>query len=149
MPTRDPADRVVDVLLVDDNPHDTELTLRAFARAGIAGTVRALADGAKAIDFLLGRGSSEHGTVPLPRVVFLDLKLPLVSGFEVLEAVRADRRTRELPIVVLSSSAETGDVDSAYRLGANSYVVKPVEPATYLTTLGRAGLYWTEINLPR
>ena len=143
--------RDVDVLLVEDNPDDVDLTRRAFARAGLPTPVRlAVAeDGAEALDFLLARGThAERAGRPLPRVVLLDLKLPLVSGHEVLEALRREPRTRTLPVVVLTSSAEEEDVARSYAGGANSYVRKPVSFQQFVEAARSLGVYWLDVNEP-
>jgi two-component system response regulator len=133
-----------DVLLVEDNPDDVELTLRALKRAHVVNSVRVARDGAEALEILFGG-------VPrptLPRVVLLDLKLPRVSGLEVLERIRREESTRTLPVVVLTSSREEPDVKRAYELGANSYIVKPVEFEKFVAAVGEVGLYWLVLNQP-
>ena len=136
----------VDILLVEDNPDDVELTRRALRNRNIVNPIRVVEDGAAALDLLIGPGSA---TLPrLPHVVFLDLKLPKISGLEVLERLRADERTRNLPVVVLSSSREEPDVQRAYALGANSYVVKPVQFEAFVDAVAGAGYYWVALNLP-
>lgn len=138
-----------DVLLVEDNPADAELMQRALRRAGLANPIHLAADGAAALEFLLGDGDSGQAAVgPTPRVVFLDLKLPKVSGLEVLERLRTDERTRTLPIVVVTSSLEEPDVKAAYALGVNSYVVKPVEFEDFARAVTEIGLYWLLVNTP-
>lgn len=134
-----------DVLVVEDNPDDVELTLRAFRRASLTNPVQVARDGVEALDVLLGEGK---GRAPLPRVVLLDLKLPRVSGLEVLARLREDERTRNLPVVVLTSSREEPDVKRAYELGVNSYVVKPVEFEKFVDAVGKVGQYWLLLNLP-
>jgi len=118
----------VEILLVEDNPHDLELTLRALRKGNLANHITAVRDGAAALDFLFARGeyanrNLEHG----PRVIFLDLKLPKVDGIDVLRAVKSDERTKKIPIVIITSSAEERDRVASYELGVNSYVVKPIE----------------------
>ncbi len=135
-----------DVLLVEDNPDDMELTLRALRRHGLEHPVHVTRDGAEAVSYLLG--DSPGTSRPLPKVVLLDLKLPKVGGFEVLSRIRADERTRRLPVVVISSSREEPDIREAYRLGASSYIVKPVEFEEFVRSVGIVGVYWLTLNQP-
>jgi len=143
------TDAVVEILLVEDNPCDVELTLRALKRRNLANRVYVVEDGAEALDFLFARGrfASRDVTNP-PKVVLLDLKLPKVGGLDVLKAVKADERTRMIPIVVLTSSQEEQDLIESYRLGVNSYIVKPVDFDKFLTSVEELGLYWLLINKP-
>ena len=143
------TDAVVEILLVEDNPRDVELTLRALKRRNLANRVYVVEDGAEALDFLFARGrfASRDVTNP-PKVVLLDLKLPKVGGLDVLKAVKADERTRMIPIVVLTSSQEEQDLIESYRLGVNSYIVKPVDFDKFLTSVEELGLYWLLINKP-
>ncbi len=134
-----------DVLVVEDNPDDVELTLRALRRMHLTNPVRVARDGVEALEVLLGDGTTRP---PLPRVVLLDLKLPRVGGLEVLARLRQEERTRTLPVVVLTSSREEPDVKQAYALGVNSYVVKPVEFEKFVDAVGRVGQYWLLLNLP-
>ncbi|MBP7677164.1 MAG: response regulator, partial [Thermoanaerobaculia bacterium] len=132
-----------DVLVVEDNPDDVELTLRALKRMHLTNPVRVARDGVEALEILLGDGTSRP---PLPRVVLLDLKLPRVGGLEVLARLREEERTRTLPVVVLTSSREEPDVRKAYALGVNSYVVKPVEFEKFVDAVGKVGQYWLLLN---
>ena len=127
------------ILLVEDNPDDEALTLRAFARNKIANDVLIARDGAEALALL-------HGGAPLPQVVLLDLKLPKIDGLEVLRRLRADARTRLLPVVILTSSREDRDLVESYSLGANSYVRKPVDFTEFIEAIGHLGLYWLVLN---
>ena len=143
------APAVVDVLLVEDNPADVELTRRALRQARVASPLATAADGAEALDFVFARGAyATRADAPPPRVIFLDLKLPKISGLEVLERLKGDPRTRGIPVVVLTSSAEAPDVARAYQLGANSYLVKPVDFEKFADAVGQAGLYWILLNRP-
>ena len=135
-----------DILLVEDNPDDVELTLHALRRAQVASPVLVARDGAEALEILFGGGSALRGR--RPRIVLLDLKLPRVSGLEVLERIRGEASTRTLPVVVLTSSGEERDVARAYALGANSYVVKPVEFEKFVAAVGEVGTYWLVRNQP-
>jgi two-component system response regulator len=135
------ACRSTDILLVEDNPDDEMLTLRALERNHIANEIVVARDGAEALDYLFGAGV-------LPQVVLLDLKLPKVDGLEVLKRIRADERTCLLPVVILTSSDEDQDIAESYHLGANSYVRKPVNFGQFVETIGQLGLYWLVLNQP-
>jgi two-component system, response regulator len=135
------------ILLVEDNPDDEALTLRAFRKNKIKNAVVVLRDGAEALDYLFGTGTYEGREVAdLPQVMLLDLKLPKVDGLEVLRRVRADRRTAVLPVVILTSSREEQDLVEGYRLGANSYVRKPVNFDEFVDAARQLGLYWLLLN---
>jgi len=135
------------ILLVEDNPDDEALTRRALAKNNIQNEVRVARDGAEALEILLGTGA--HAGHPLaPEVVLLDLKLPKVDGLEVLRRIRADERTRLLPVVILTSSREERDVVSGYGLGANSYIRKPVDFRQFVEAVRQLGLYWLVLNEP-
>ncbi len=135
------------ILLVEDNPDDEALTLRAFKKNNIANQVVVARDGVEALDYLFGTGShSERDTNVMPAVVLLDLKLPRVDGLEVLRRIRANDRTRLLPVVVLTTSKEQQDIYEAYSLGANSYIRKPVDFEKFIHAVGQLGLYWLALN---
>ncbi len=137
------------MLLVEDDPNDEALTLRALAKSRIGTPVIVVRDGAAALDYLFARGEyAARDAAQLPAVMFLDLKLPKIDGFEVLRRVRADERTRLLPIVILTSSNEDRDRLEGYDLGANSYVRKPVESTEFAAAVGQLGLYWLRLNEP-
>src|SRR5262245_51563869 len=131
-----------DILLVEDNTEDLELTLRALRTHRLANRIQVAPDGAEALAFFKASGNR------LPKVVLLDLKLPKVSGLEVLQAIRADERTRALPVVVLTSSREEPDVQRCYELGVNSYIVKPVDFDAFVKAVAEVGLYWLLLNQP-
>lgn len=133
------------ILLVEDNPDDEALTLRAFKKNNITNEILVARDGAEALDYLLGSGGSGRAILD-PQVVLLDLKLPKVDGLEVLRRLRADERTRLLPVVILTSSKEDRDVIESYRLGCNSYVRKPVSFDEFLEAARSLGLYWLLLN---
>ena len=138
-----------DILLVEDNLDDVELTRLAFAEAGAPHRLHVLSDGADAVDYLLRRGRhAAREAADLPALVLLDLNLPRLDGREVLQAIRADDATRCLPVVVLTTSVEPSDVDRAYVLGANSYIQKPVEFDRFVEVVRQVGRYWLGINLP-
>lgn len=136
------------ILLVEDNPKDEELTLRALKRSNVLNEVIVAHDGLEALDYLFSRGA-HAGRDPeaMPHVVLLDLKLPKLDGLEVLRALRADHRTKLLPVVVLTSSKEDQDLIQSYSLGANSYVQKPVDFAQFVEAVRYLGLYWLVMNL--
>lgn len=137
----------VEILLVEDDPNDVELTLRAFRARNLTNQVFVARDGAEALDFFFGEdGHPLRDIGVMPRVVLLDLKLPKVDGLEVLRRLRADERTRALPVVVLTSSSEEPDIAAAYRLGANSYIVKPVDFESFARAVSEVGLYWVLLN---
>jgi two-component system response regulator len=137
------------ILLVEDNPDDQALTLRAFKKHNITNEVVIARDGSEALDYLFGIGRHAGRDPSLaPQLVLLDLKLPKVDGLEVLRQLRADERTRLLPVVVLTSSTEERDVVESYRLGANSYVRKPVDFTEFIEAARQLGLYWLLLNQP-
>ncbi|HYL55050.1 MAG TPA: response regulator [Gemmatimonadales bacterium] len=137
----------VEILLVEDDPNDVELTLRAFRARNLANQVFVARDGAEALDFFFSDGAHPLRDIGVtPRVVLLDLKLPKVDGLEVLRRLRADERTKSLPVVVLTSSNEEPDITAAYRLGANSYIVKPVDFEAFARAVSEVGLYWVLLN---
>jgi two-component system response regulator len=137
------------ILLVEDNPDDVELTRRAFGKSNVANTIEVVNDGAAALDYLLSAGPYGPGEQkPMPKVVLLDLKLPKVDGLDVLRRLRADPRTRRLPVVVLTSSNEEADIVRSYDLGANSFVRKPVDFSAFLDAARQLGLYWLVLNEP-
>ena len=139
----------VEILLVEDNPTDVELTLRAFKARNFANQVFVARDGAEALDFFFGDGSHPLRDIGVvPKVVLLDLKLPKVDGLEVLRRLKADERTRAIPVVILTSSREEPDIAAAYRLGANSYIVKPVDFEAFARAVSEVGLYWLLLNEP-
>ena len=141
--------RAIDILLVEDNPNDVELTLHAFEKHHLANTVQVVRDGEEALDFLLRRGAyADRKGRRQPKVVLLDLKLPKVDGLEVLRTIRSDSTLRTLPVVVLTSSREERDLVESYELGVNSYIVKPIDFAAFLETASTLGLYWLLLNEP-
>ena len=135
------------ILLVEDNQDDEELTLIAFKKANILNEIVITRDGQEALDYLFAQGDyGDRDPGDLPQVILLDLKLPKISGLEVLQRVRSDPRTRLIPVVVMTSSSEEEDILSSYRLGANSYVRKPVEFQRFADSVRQLGLYWLLIN---
>ena len=141
------AEAPVDILLVEDNPDDVDLTLHAFRRATPRSRIAVVRDGIEALDYLLGDSSKPGEPMrPLPRLVLLDLKLPRISGKEVLRRMKADPRARRVPVVVLTSSREDPDIEDCYQVGANSFVVKPVDFDHFLAMTRAISHYWLELN---
>ena len=135
------------ILLVEDNPNDEELTLRALRKASIANEVFVARDGQEALDFLFGEGKyAGREPTTMPAVVLLDLKLPKLDGIDVLQRIRADPRTKLVPVVVLTSSSEDEDMVRSYQSGANSYVRKPIEFSAFANAVTQLGMYWVLIN---
>jgi two-component system, response regulator len=143
-------DNGVELLLVEDDPSDVQLTLRAFRKMGLANHVKVVRDGEEALKLIFGSGDEECAGMQDCRVVLLDLKLPKVPGIEVLRRLKADPRTQALPVVVLTSSREDRDMAECYRLGVNSYIVKPVDFEQFFQSVQSLGLYWLLLNqLPK
>ncbi len=139
----------VEILLVEDNPSDAELALRALKKHNLANSVRWVKDGAEALDYIFARGTySERRLEDRPKIILLDLKLPKIDGLEVLKQVRSDARTMTIPVVVLTSSREERDVVESYKLGVNSYIVKPVDFDKFVKTVSDIGYYWVVVNIP-
>src|SRR5579871_286632 len=136
----------VEILLVEDNPQDAEITLRALKRANLANNVQWLKDGEEALEFVFSQGPYEDRPVPNPRVMLLDIKMPKVDGIEVLKRIKADPRTRSIPVVMLTSSAEESDLVRSYDLGVHSYLVKPVDFQRFSEEVTRLGYYWVAMN---
>jgi two-component system, response regulator len=139
----------VEILLVEDNPSDAELALRALKKNHLANNVVVVTDGEEALDFVFARGAFSARKVENgPKVILLDLKLPKVDGLEVLRAIKGDPRTKVIPVVVLTSSKEENDIVESYRLGVNSYIVKPVDFDKFVEAINNLGLYWLLLNQP-
>jgi CheY-like chemotaxis protein len=136
------------ILLAEDNPNDVELTLTALHSLNLTNEIVVVNDGAEVLDFLHRRNSHRHRTAVPPMVVMLDLKMPRVDGLETLRQIRADPDLRVLPIVILTSSREESDVMKGYQLGANAYVVKPVDFDQFIAAVSQLGVFWTMINEP-
>lgn len=141
--------RQVEILLVEDNPDDVELTMHALRKENLANSIHVARDGEEALEFLFCNGvHGDRSFEPPPKLILLDLKLPKVDGMEVLKRLKADARTRTIPVVILTSSKEERDLVNGYNLGANSYIQKPVDFDQFRQTVKSVGLYWLVINQP-
>ncbi|OIO59200.1 MAG: two-component system response regulator [Proteobacteria bacterium CG1_02_64_396] len=139
----------VEILLVEDNPTDAELAIRALNKQHLANKLEWVKDGAQALDFVFAQGDYSHRSVENgPKVILLDLRLPKVDGMEVLRRIKSDERTRTIPVVVLTSSKEDRDVAESYNLGVNSFISKPVEFDAFAKTVAEMGMYWLLVNRP-
>ena len=139
----------IEVLLIEDNPDDAKLTIRALKKENLANNLIHLKDGAEALDFIFAEGEfAGRDATCKPRVILLDLKMPKVNGMEVLERVKSDPATKAIPVVILTSSDEDPDIKKCYALGANSYIVKPVDFTNFAKAIAELGFYWMFLNQP-
>ena len=139
----------VEILLVEDNPYDVELTLTALKENNLTNKVHVLNDGAEALEFIFATGAHALRNIRnIPKVVLLDLKLPKVNGLDVLRRIKSDERTKKIPVVVLTSSQEERDIVKSYNLGANSYIIKPVDFNKFIDAVAKLSLYWVLLNKP-
>ena len=140
-------DKTVEILLVEDSDQDAELSIRALKKSNVVNNIVRLKNGEEALEFIFGEGEFEHRSIKnQPKVVLLDLKMPKVDGLEVLKAIREKEETKELPVVILTSSKEEQDVVKSYKLGVNSYIVKPVEFSSFTKAVSDIGMYWVLLN---
>lgn len=144
----DLTENIVEILLVEDNPNDVELALHALKRNNLGNRIHIVRDGAEALEFIFSSGAYANRAPQNPKVIMLDLKLPKVDGLEVLRQVKADERTRSIPVVMMTSSREERDVVESYRLGVNSYIVKPVDFDQFVEAVRQLGMYWVLLNNP-
>lgn len=139
----------VEVLLVEDNSGDAEMTIRALKKNNLANKLLHVKDGAEALDFIFAQGIYDDRQVEdTPKIILLDLKMPKINGIEVLEKIKSDARTKNIPVVMLTSSKEDPDIQQCYNLGVNGYVVKPVEFDEFSKAISQLGLYWMIVNQP-
>lgn len=139
----------VDIVLCEDNADDAELTIRALAKEGLAGSLIHIKDGEQLLHYVFCTGAyARRNAADLPRLIILDLKMPKVDGLEVIRKLKTDKRTRMIPVVLLTSSKEEKDIMESYMLGVNSYIVKPVEFESYIKAVSSMGLYWLILNQP-
>ena len=140
---------VVEILIVEDNPYDLEMTMRGLEKARVVNKIQVARDGEEALDFIFGEGAHAGRNIDdKPRVILLDLKLPKVDGLEVLARLKGDPRTRSIPVVMLTSSQEQSDLIESYQHGVNSYIVKPVAFESFVAAVAELGLYWVLLNQP-
>ncbi len=143
------SSKILEILLVEDNPSDVKLTLRALQKHNLSNKVTVLKNGAEALDFIFAEGEyKDRDNREIPKIIFLDINLPLVSGIEVLRRIKSDERTKKIPVTILTSSAEFRDIEECYNLGVNSYIVKPVEFDKFVEVVSNLGLYWVLLNAP-
>ena len=141
--------KIFEILLVEDNPNDAELTIGSLKKNNLANNIFIVEDGEEALDFLFAKGKySERNINEKPKLILLDLKLPKIDGLEVLREIKADEKTRTIPVVVLTSSCEESDIIRSYKIGVNSYIVKPVDFDKFTTAISDLGLYWLVLNQP-
>lgn len=140
---------IVEILLVEDNPNDVELTLRALKKANISNQIHVVRDGEEATEFIFCEGKFINRRIEdMPSVILLDLKLPKIDGLDILKRVKSDPRTKSIPVIVLTSSREQKDILESYNLGTNSYIVKPVNFEQFAAAVQQLGLYWLVLNQP-
>jgi CheY-like chemotaxis protein len=142
-------ENIIEILLIEDSKEDAEMTLRAIKKINVINNVKVITDGEEAINFIYGKGEYEGRNLPInPKLILLDLKLPKIDGLEILGILKSDNDKKTIPIVVLTSSNEENDIVESYRLGVNSYIVKPVESDNFMKAIQNIGLYWLLLNQP-
>lgn len=137
---------IVDILIVEDNPDDAEMAIRAFKKNNLTNRIIVLEDGEEALNFIFRKGPYANKPLVSPKIILLDLKLPKIDGLEVLKQVKQDPKTRMIPVIMLTSSKEESDIIESYKLGVNSYIVKPVEFDKFVSAVRDLGLYWLLLN---
>lgn len=143
------SNKEVEIIIVEDDPNDQELVMRVFRKHNLVNKLLLMKDGVEALDFLFGRnGCADNGNICKPKVIFLDLKMPRIDGLEVLRRIKEDKRTSQIPVVILTGSKEERDLKSSYALGVNSYVTKPLKFEQFATAVSQLGLYWLLLNEP-
>jgi two-component system response regulator len=141
------SDNIIDILIIEDNPNDIELTLRALKKINVVNNIQVISDGEEALNYLFGKGKyKDRNLNNNPKVAFLDLKLPKVGGLEILREVKSNKETKAMPVVVLTSSKEEQDIIESYKLGVNSYIVKPVDFEKFMESVKTLGMYWLLLN---
>lgn len=139
--------QAIEILLVEDNPSDAKLTIRALQKNHLCNNIIHLSDGAEAVDFIFAQGKyTDRDVANKPKIILLDLKMPKIGGLEVLQRIKSDSRTKTIPVIVMTSSREDSDITACYKLGVNSYVVKPVGFENFSKAVVELGLYWMLIN---
>lgn len=137
----------IEILFIEDNPHEAELTIRSLKKHNLANTLKHIDDGAEALDFIFATGVyADREFSPNPKLIILDLKLPKIDGLEILRKIKSDQRTQSIPVAVLTSSKEEKDIIESYKLGVNSYIVKPVNFESFSKAVAELGLYWIILN---
>ena len=136
----------VEILLVEDNPYEAELAIRGLKKHNFANNLHHIDDGAEALDFIFSRGKYQNQSIEAPKLILLDIKLPRIDGIEILRQIKANDKTRSIPVVVLTSSKENQDVKACYELGVNSYIVKPVDFDSFAKAVAELGMYWMLLN---
>ncbi len=140
---------IIDILIIEDNPNDLELAVRALKKNNIANNIHVITDGAEALDYFFATGKySGRNTNLIPKMILLDLKLPKVDGLEILRRIKSNEATKSIPVVILTSSKEESDIVQGYKLGANSFIVKPVDFDKFMSTVRDLGMYWLLLNEP-
>lgn len=140
---------MVEILLIEDNPYEAELAIRSLKKSNLSNNLHHIDDGADALDFIFERGKYEStGTKAQPKLILLDIKLPKVDGIEILRQLKANEKTKAIPVVILTSSKENQDIKACYDLGANSYIVKPVDFDSFSKAVAELGMYWMLLNNP-
>ncbi|HEX8847684.1 MAG TPA: response regulator [Pyrinomonadaceae bacterium] len=142
------TESIIEILLVEDNPNDVELALHALKKNHLSNRIHIVRDGAEALEYVFSNGAYEGRAPQNPKVILLDLKLPKIDGLEVLRQIKSNERTKSIPVVMMTSSREESDIVKSYQLGANSYIVKPVDFDQFVESMRHLGMYWLLLNNP-